>query len=294
MEVISSTKNDRIKNAAALQKSKKARTEQGLFAAEGLRIADDTFKSAAGLIDSVFVSESFLKKRAWEGYPAVEKVFSAFADKTGVSNGGAEDQRTSYPDMIRTGKDSEARLFVVKDTVFEGMCETVTPQGILCLVKQPEYSYEDIVKGSDIKLLLLEDIQDPGNLGTMIRTAEAAGMNGLIMSRGTVDIFSPKVTRSTMGAIFRVPFLYTDSLTDTIDRLKNDGVTVYAAYLRDGEDFENVSYSSRSAVMIGNEGNGLSDAAVEHASKNVYIPMAGEVESLNAAVAAALLMYKIR
>ena len=114
------------------------------------------------------------------------------------------------------------------------------------------------------------------------------------MSKGTVDIFSPKVIRSTMGAVYRVPFMYSDSFADTADRLKNDNVTVYAAYLRDGEDYEKTAYSKRSAVMIGNEGNGLSDEAVIHASQNVFIPMEGEAESLNAAVAAALLMYKLR
>lgn len=266
MEFISSTKNDRVKNIAALIKSKKARTEQGLFAVEGLRIARDTFKSAAGLLNTVVVNESFLNSNAWKGLPEFEEI--------------------GFPDKVP--------LLAVKDNVFESLCETVTPQGIMCVVRQPEYSYKDLVgSGEELRLLILEDIQDPGNLGTMVRTAEAAGMDGIIMSRGTTDIFSPKVTRSTMGGIFRVPFIYAEDFTGILEKLKGDGVSIYAAYLHDGADYRKVKYSGRAAVMIGNEGNGLSKDAVEHASTNIYIPMAGEVESLNAAIAAALVMYKL-
>ena len=182
----------------------------------------------------------------------------------------------------------------VKDSVFESMSETVTPQGILCVVSQPVYSLEDMISGPEVRLLILEDIQDPGNLGTMIRTAEAAGMNGIVMSRGTVDVFSPKVIRSTMGAALRVPFVYTGDLNATLDELRAKDIAVYAAYLRNGTDYRKVKFSGRTAILIGNEGNGLSDEAVAHASENVFIPMAGEVESLNAAVAAAILMYAVK
>lgn len=270
MEIISSNKNERIKNISALQKSKKARTEQGVFVAEGLRIARDVFKSALDLTESVFLSETFWNNKGWNEYPELA-----------VLGFDAKDQPFS--------------LTVVKDNVFEGMCETVTPQGILCVVRQPDYAYEKDMQGRDgiQKLLILEDIQDPGNLGTMVRTAEAAGMNGIILSKGCADIFSPKVTRSTMGAIFRVPFIYTDDLPLMLDRLKTEGIDICAAYLKDGEDYRKMHFEARTAIMIGNEGNGLSDRAVAHASRNVFIPMAGEVESLNAAVAAALLMYAL-
>ena len=266
LDIISSNKNDKLRNVVSLLKTKKIRTEQGAFVIEGIRIARDAFKSAFGLISQIFVSESFMEKELWK----------------------------EHEEFLARNFKELPNLYIVKDSVFESLSETVTPQGILCVVKQPSYEYGDIVSGSGaLKLLVLEDIQDPGNLGTMIRTAEAAGMNGVIMSKGTVDIFSPKVTRSTMGAIFRVPFMYTDDLCGVLDRLKSDGVRVSAAYLRNGEDYAEADYSPRAAVMIGNEGNGLSDEAVSHASQNVFIPMQGEVESLNAAIAAALLMYRI-
>ena len=126
----------------------------------------------------------------------------------------------------------------------------------------------------------------------MIRTAEAAGMTGIIMSRDTADIYSPKVTRSTMGSIFRMPLLYTDDICEMTDRLVKDGVTVYGAYLKDGIPYTSVSFKSPLAVLIGNEGNGISDSAIKKVSKKVYIPMHGQIESLNAAVAAAILMYR--
>lgn len=263
MEIISSSKNERIKNIVTLQKSKKARTEQGVFVAEGLRLSEDVFRSAAKLIREVYVSESFA------GSDEVKRLYEL-----------ARDIRVADP-------------VTVKDGVFESMSETVTPQGILCVAGQPSYTVDEIIDRNDIKLLVLEDIQDPGNLGTMVRTAEAAGMNGIIMSRGTVDIFSPKVIRSTMGAVLRVPFVYAENLNDALDGLRAKDVSVYAAYLRNGTDFKKVKYSNRAAILIGNEGNGLSDAVLEHCDMNVFIPMAGEVESLNAAVAAALLMYAL-
>ena len=263
MEIISSNKNERIKNIAALQKSKKARTEQGVFVAEGLRLAEDVFRSAAKLICEIYVSESFAES------DDLKRLYGLSGDVT-------------VPEPV-----------IVKDSVFGSMSETVNPQGILCIVRQPSYTIDGIIRGNDIKLLVLEDIQGPGNLGTMVRTAEAAGMNGIIMSRGTVDIFSPKVIRSTMGAVLRVPFVYAENLNTVLDGLRAKDISVYAAYLRNGTDFKKVDYSNRAAVLIGNEGNGLSDSVLEHCDMNVFIPMAGEVESLNAAVAAAVLMYAL-
>ncbi len=263
MDVITSNKNDRIRNVSALQKSKKSRTEQRAFVAEGIRLAEDVFRSGAGLIREVYASESFAQSGE------LKRLYD-LAGGTAVTE-----------------------PVLVKDSVFGAMSETVTPQGILCVVEQPQYGIDDMIGDKKVKLLILEDIQDPGNLGTMIRTAEAAGMNGVIMSRGTVDIFSPKVIRSTMGAVLRVPFTYADDLNPVLDELRQKEIRNYAAYLRNGDNFKEVDYSDRAAIVIGNEGNGLSDGILEHCDRNVFIPMAGEVESLNAAVAAALLMYAL-
>ena len=151
----------------------------------------------------------------------------------------------------------------------------------------------DLLKSTKTPLfVLLENLQDPGNLGTILRTAEGAGVTGVILSRDCVDIYNPKVIRSTMGSVYRVPHFYADDFHEVIDGLKETGVTVYAAALESGEIYDTYSYVEGSAFIIGNEGNGLRPETVAKAGKSCYLPMEGRVESLNASVAASVLMYE--
>ncbi len=180
---------------------------------------------------------------------------------------------------------------VLSEEVFSKVADTKTPQGILCVVKRIASNIEDIFRENGT-WLLLEDIQDPGNLGTIIRTAEGAGVAGVMMSSGCVDIFSPKVVRSTMGSIFRVPFVTGCDLQETVRFLKEKKVTVYAAGIRDALVYDEADYRDGAAFLIGNEGNGLSDAMLRLADRQVKIPMQGQLESLNAAMAAGILMYE--
>ena len=181
----------------------------------------------------------------------------------------------------------------VSPKVFREISDTETPQGILSLVKMKQSTLSEILKRSGSSILLLENLQDPGNLGTLIRTGEGAGVSGIIMSRDTVDIYTPKVIRSTMGSIFRVPFTYTEDLAETVEYLRQQSVHVYAAHLN-GTDYTDESYDKISAFLIGNEGNGLTDRIAALADKRIRIPMEGRVESLNAAMAGGLLMYEAR
>lgn len=181
----------------------------------------------------------------------------------------------------------------VTGEVFKKMSDTVTSQGIIALVKMREYELDDYLK-SDGLYLVLETIQDPGNLGTIMRTAEGAGVDMVIMSKDTVDIYSPKTVRATMGAIYRQPFVYTDDLKGTVGKLAQKGVTCYAAHLKGENDFWDEDYRKGSAFFIGNEGNGLTDETAELSDKYIKIPMSGKLESLNAAVSAALLSYEAR
>ena len=181
---------------------------------------------------------------------------------------------------------------VVSDSVFKAVSDTQTPQGILCLVKKPEYKLEQLLAGDNTHLLILESIQDPGNLGTMVRTGEGAGISGVIMNQTTVDLFNPKTIRSTMGSIYRVPFFVTKDLQETITELKNAGIKVYAAHLKGTLSYDEPDYKGPTAFMIGNEGNGLSDEIADLADTYIKIPMEGQVESLNAAISATLLMYE--
>lgn len=180
---------------------------------------------------------------------------------------------------------------IVADSVFDAIAETVTPQGVLAIVEMPQYSLEQMVKNAGT-LVLLEDLRDPGNLGTILRTAEAAGVAGVILSKESVDIYNPKVIRSTMGAVYRVPFIYVEDFKGLLLELKEQKVRLLAAHLQGTKTLDKADYSGKVGILIGNEANGLSDEVASLAEEKVIIPMAGDVESLNAAVAAALLMYE--
>lgn len=201
----------------------------------------------------------------------------------------SEDLTYHSPKLDRIPKE------VVKEEVFRKCTDTLTPQGILCVVQKKHYSLDTIKAQESAPLfLVLETIQDPGNLGTIMRTAEGAGVTAVIMSSDTVDIYNPKTVRSTMGSIFRQPFLYTDDLKGTIGRLKASGVHCYAAHLNGKGSCYDEDYKGATAFFIGNEGNGLTDETAALADTYIKIPMGGKLESLNAAVSAAILSYEAR
>lgn len=252
--MITSTSNVQIKQIMALLKKSKERKEQKAFVIEGRKMFEEICQEKSRIIKAYF-SDSYVKA----GY--------------------AEAAMQSVPYEI------------VADSVFDAMAETVTPQGVLAIVKMPEYPLEDMVADAGT-LVLLENLRDPGNLGTIIRTAEAAGVSGVILSRESVDIYNPKVIRSTMGAVYRVPFLYVEDFTELLKELRKKDVRLLAAHLKGQKTFDKADYSGKVGILIGNEANGLSEEASELANEKVLIPMAGSVESLNAAVAAALLMYE--
>lgn len=187
---------------------------------------------------------------------------------------------------------SEYSYEVVSDKVYEYMSDTKSPQGIMAVVKQPHCDIKNIVGADNPLIVILENIQDPGNLGTIIRTALGAGANGIIMSKDTVDIYNPKVVRSTMGAMFKIPFVYVESIPDTVDMLNTRGIGTYAAYLSGATIYHSVDYRNPAAIIIGNEGNGLTESTAQKASHRVYIPMANGLESLNAAVATSVILYE--
>lgn len=182
---------------------------------------------------------------------------------------------------------------VVKDSVFAQMSDTLTPQGILTIVKQKYYGLEEMGdSGKKPLFLVLEDLQDPGNVGTIFRTAEGAGVTGIIMTKNCVDIYNPKTIRSTMGSVYRVPFVCVDNLDEVLEWFKEKEILTYAAHLRGENFYDQEDYKKGSAFFIGNEGNGLSDELSEKADRWIKIPMEGQLESLNAGVAAAVLMYE--
>lgn len=202
-------------------------------------------------------------------------------------------EQSRCKEMLGNNRDEAVAVELMSDTLFSKLSDTVTPQGILGVVKMPLYDRESIISQQNAKLLCLEDIQDPGNLGTMLRTAEGAGMSGIVLSGGCVDPFNPKVVRSTMGALFRIPMYTCENMAEEMCYLQTRGFRFYAAHLRGTKIFTEESYEGSIGILIGNEANGLSDKVADQAEIKVRIPMEGELESLNAAVSAALLMYEV-
>lgn len=187
----------------------------------------------------------------------------------------------------------EMEYEVLTEHVMKAASDTQTPQGILCVMKQPRWELCDILKKKEPCVLLLESIQDPGNLGTMVRTGEGAGIDGIIVNNSTVDIFNPKTIRSTMGSIYRVPVYMAADFSEVIGELKQRGMFVYAGHLKGGVSYDEPDYRKSTGFLIGNEGNGLSEETSKLSDAYIRIPMEGKVESLNAAIAATLLMYEI-
>ena len=173
------------------------------------------------------------------------------------------------------------------------MSDTQTPQGVLALVRQFSYGMDELLKSDrPAHLMVLENLQDPGNLGTILRAGEGAGVTGVVMDANTADIYNPKVIRSTMGSVLRMPFVYAEDLHETLETLKQKKVRLFAAHLKGKNAYDLEDYTGDTAFLIGNEANGLTDETAAMADTYVRIPMEGRVESLNAAVAASVLMFE--
>ena len=278
--------NAKIKEIQKLTEKSKARREAGLFVIEGPRMFIET---PLEWIEEIYVTQRFLDN-ADSGLLGMAEGPSIDGDSTA---GSVENSHSDYSTSIRA---SEMITWmnheVVTEEQMKKLTDTVTPQGILCVVRQPSYTMEDIINHPGHRLLMiLEDIQDPGNLGTIFRTAEGAGASGIIMTKGCADLFNPKVVRSTMGSIYRVPFFVTDDIEQTISLVKNAQIEVFAAHLKGEHFYDEIEYKD-AAFLIGNEGRGLKDSTASLADTYIKIPMSGELESLNASMAAGILMYE--
>ena len=248
--------NKKVKELVMMNQKSKARKDANIFLAEGTKMF---LEAPADRIREVYVSESFFKTKE------VQKKLNGYSYET------------------------------VPDALFKKISDTMTPQGILCVVERKADALQSILQNKHPFVMLLEDIQDPGNLGTIVRTGEGAGVSGFIMSKGCVDIYNSKTIRSTMGSIFRMPFFYTDQFEETIKQLQENNIMVYAAHLKGTKYYDEVDYfgnNGGTAFLIGNEGNGLKEKTADLADLYIKIPMEGRVESLNAAVASSILMYE--
>ena len=268
--------NAKIKEIQKLTEKSKARRQADLFVIEDPKMF---MEAPLEWIEEIYVTQRFLD--------------NADSGLSASTAGSVENSHSDYSTSIRA---SEMITWmnheVVTEEQMKKLTDTVTPQGILCVVRQPSYTMEDIINHPGHRLIMiLEDIQDPGNLGTIFRTAEGAGASGIIMTKGCADLFNPKVVRSTMGSIYRVPFFVTDDIEQTISLVKNAQIEVFAAHLKGEHFYDEIEYKD-AAFLIGNEGRGLKDSTASLADTYIKIPMSGELESLNASMAAGILMYE--
>ena len=278
-----------FKEIKELEKSRKARDAQGLFVVEGKKM--------------------FLEA-------PVESLVCVIAEK---------DFSEANPKLLERLPGGVPVIADVRAERFAGLSDTKTPQGILAVLKKPSIKPKEILRrlseggrgvpdsgeplynieetlrpalkaGKPVRkaplLLFLEDLQDPGNAGTILRTAEAAGVDAVFCTKNTVDYYHPKTIRSTMGSIFRVPQCVVEDVPDFFGTLRKAGIRSFAAHLRGKRAYDEEDYRGGSIFLIGNEGSGLSETAAAGADALIRIPMAGEVESLNAAMAAGILMFE--
>ncbi|KAF5073759.1 putative TrmH family tRNA/rRNA methyltransferase [anaerobic digester metagenome] len=189
--------------------------------------------------------------------------------------------------------ENRAVTYILSEELFSLLSDTENPQGVLAVCKKQQENKEKIWIKEDSFFLLAEELNDPGNLGTVIRTADASGVDGIFLSKGSVDVYNPKVLRATMGSIFHVPVYQNVVLEEIAREMKKRGVLLYAAHLK-GESFPyHLPLQKSCAFLIGNEARGLSDEAANLCDGWVKIPMPGQAESLNASIAAGILMYEV-
>lgn len=255
---LSSMQNPLFKKIKSLG-SRKGREESGLFMAEGARLVSEICPPWE--LETLVLTESFME--SMEGW---------------------RDSLRRYPN---------AEAVVVPEEWMRAASDTLNPQGILALIRLREASLEEILQKSPPFLVILEDLQDPGNAGTILRTADAAGAGGILCSGHTVDFFGPKVVRASMGSIFHLPVVRADDFYGTLEELKRRDIMLAAAHLQASCPYDRVDYQGGCGVLIGNEGNGLSPRAKSLAQTGIYIPQPGRAESLNASVAAGILIYEV-
>lgn len=296
-DIITSASNPRIRRLVELQKKAKLRRETGLFVIEGVRLCADT---PAKYIKEVYVTENRMhsasekENRILKEHPVtiVSEEVMAKAAQTTTPQGilcVAKMPVYSREKMLRSAAADPAHGSAADPAAVPAHDSAVDPAAVPALDSGTDPAAGH---GNPPLLLVLEDIQDPGNLGTIFRTAEAAGATGIVMSRGTVDIFHPKVVRATMSAVFRMPFYISNDLCAEITAFRERGIRSYAAHLGGKRAYDELPLSEGCAFLIGNEGNGLSEELTAQADEKIIIPMAGGAESLNAAMAAGILLFE--
>lgn len=231
---------------------KKTRQKYGEYVVEGIKSVSDALKSTK-TVTALYVSFTFYEQESFE-----------------------------YPDDIP--------VYKTADDVFVKMCDTKAPQGILAVIKKEDG--KDFEASLSYDYIYCDHINDPGNLGTIIRSADAAGFGAVLLSQGCADLYSPKTVRSSMGSFFNIEVV-TDVAYDKLKKYKEKGFSLFGGALADDTiDYRDADFTNPSVIIVGNEANGISEELLKMCRK-VKIPILGNAESLNAGVAASILMYEL-
>ncbi|BCJ88092.1 TrmH family RNA methyltransferase [Effusibacillus dendaii] len=259
MELITSAKNNRVKDWAAL-KQKKFRDQTGFFIIEGIRLVEDALESNAP-IEVVLLAEDL--------------IVSGKADK-----------------IINLSDSLQIEQIKVSQAVIENVADTKTPQGVVAVARQYQHQPAGLIESRKQSLFLaIDSIQDPGNLGTMIRSADAVGAGGVFVGKGSVDLYNPKVVRATMGSLFHLPVMEVN-LDELFPLLKRHDVTIIGTSVDHHEDIYSVDLTGSIAIVIGSEAHGISEEIRRHIDRWMSLPMPGKAESLNAAIASSVVLYE--
>lgn len=190
--------------------------------------------------------------------------------------------------------ETDVRVNLVSKSVFKSISDTKNPQGIAAVLKKPTIKrISDLLKTTNNNVFLLDRIQDPGNLGAIIRSADAFGIRDIILSQGTVDPYNPKVLRATMGSIFRVSLYHLEKDREDLNILKKNGYKIFGAVVEGGKSLSKIKFDIKNLIIIGNEANGISQDLLSQIDQGLTIEMKGTQESLNAAIAASIIMYNV-
>ena len=258
--MITAKDNDKVKYTKSLLKSKN-RNKESKFIIEGYRILTLAIECNAK-IDYVFINEEFEKK-------------------------------TEHVEFLEILKSKNINTYKTTNKIFNELVDTESTQGILAVVKFNQRTIQENLKDEHRFVVILDRIQDPGNMGTIIRTADAAGVDAIIALKGCVDIYNPKVIRSTMGSIFDMNIIHATQ-EESVRLLKLKNFDIVSSYLDTDNYYDKVKYNYKTALVIGNEANGINDELVSKSDVLVKIPIYGKAESLNAAISSAILMYEIK
>lgn len=258
-EVIRSNTNKTIKYIKSLQ-LKKYRDENDKFIIEGEKLLIEALDYKAH-ISMVLFSESF-----------------------------AENER--YGDFVASLNCKDIPLYYADDRLFKEVGETETPQGVIAIIDKMEFNLDSILEKDELCIVLLDEVRDPGNAGTIIRTADACGIDAVLLSKGSVDLYNGKTIRATMGSLFHIPVIQNLGTAEAILSLKEANVVTIGANPHSNESCIDLPHYKRSAIVIGNESQGIGSEITALLDKSVKIPMPGRAESLNAGIAASILMYE--